>query len=448
MASTTTDPLPVAHPSHANRTARRATLLTLAALIVLVTLVVLLSPVSDNSFDTRLTTLRYGGGNARLAADLARRLGWSVRNAEGPLTGPLEATATYLVFDGPTPMATAERVAVLDAVRRGAGLLVSAGSSGEFALLDSLGLRTGKPGAVTATPLDSCSSETDPLAPLRVRTQMRTFDTAPPNDSSAGTLVRYPTEARTLLASSVRRTPDDDEGGDSIVVDSTRAAGRTKTANDTDARDLLPTIVAFPLGRGRVVAFADPDVIRTDQLRNCAMGAALSVVRSLEYLTDGRARNLVFAEYYQSASSDGAGVVLWEWLRASGPGRALLTLMLAGLTLIVARGRRTLAPVYRMREERRSALEHVDALATAWRAVRGTRTVARMLTRGIRRRHAAGRWRSLDDLAFLAALAERHPSIADDAARLTRAIESPEAPSNLPALRDAAAHIDAECLTP
>ncbi|MDZ7631475.1 MAG: hypothetical protein U5K74_09040 [Gemmatimonadaceae bacterium] len=126
----------------------------------------------------------------------------------------------------------------------------------------------------------------------------------------------------------------------------------------------------------------------------------------------------------------------------------MLTLMAAGIVLLLARGRRTLAPVYRVREERRSALEHVDALATAWQAVRGTRTAARMLARGIRRRHAAGRWRSLDDAAFLAALAARHPAIADDAALLARAIEQAPSPSALPALREAAAHIDAECLTP
>ena len=66
-----------------------------------------------------------------------------------------------------------------------------------------------------------------------------------------------------------------------------------------EARVPKPTIVAFPLGSGRVVALADPDVLRTDQMRNCAQGSALSVVRSLEYLTRGRARTLVFAEYYQ-----------------------------------------------------------------------------------------------------------------------------------------------------
>ena len=435
--------LPPADPNTVRRTARRSTLITLGALIVLVALVVLLTPVSDDNFDTRLTTLKYGAGNARLASDLARRLGWSVRNADAPLTAPLDTTATYLVFDGPTPMASAERRAVLDAVRHGAGLLVSPGNDGEFALLDSLGLRTGKAGAVDSTPLGRCATETDPLSALRVRTQMRTFVTAPLTDSSARGLVPYPVNARTLLSSQVRVSADDD---DEDGVDTT--AQKAKTTNAAKKRESRPTVVAFSYGRGRVVAFADPDVIRTDQMRNCVMGSALSVVRSLEYLTDGRARTLIFAEYYQSASTDGAGVVVWEWLRLSAPGRAVLTLLLAGLALLVARGRRTLAPVYRLREERRSALEHVDALATAWRAVRGTRTVARMLARGIRRRHAAGRWRTLDDTAFLAALAERHPTIAGDAARLTTAIESPAAPSDLPALRAAAAHIDAECLTP
>lgn len=178
------------------------------------------------------------------------------------------------------------------------------------------------------------------------------------------------------------------------------------------------------------------------------MGSALSVVRGLEYLSAGRQRTVLFAEYYQGVSSDGPGVVLWEWLRESRAGRMILTLIVACALLLGARGRRTLAPVYREREERRSALEHVDALATAWRAVRGTRTVARMLARGIRRRHAAGRWRTLDDASFLAALAERHHTISDDVTALTVAMEAPVAPSELSALRKAAAHIDAECLAP
>ena len=424
------------------RRARRATLITLGALIALVTLVILLTPVSDSSFDTRLTTLRYGPGNARLASDLAKRFGWRIRITAAPLRGALDSTAVYFVFAGPTPMATGERVAVLDAVRRGAGLLVAPGSDGDFALLDSLGLRTGTPGTVDVTPLGACPPETDPLASLRVRPMMQTFTVTPPTGDAARTAVPYPMAARRLLSSDVKVASDDDD------ADAPDDAAPKSERLPRDAHESRPTIVAFPLGRGRVVALADPDMLRTDQLRSCAQGSALSIVRGLEYLSDGRKPTLVVAEFYQNERSDSAGVVVWEWLRFSGLGRSVLTVLAAGLLLLLARGRRTLAPVYHVREERRSALEHVDALATAWRSVRGTRTVARMLARGIRRRHAAGRWRTMNDTEFLAALAERHPSIADDATRLTRAIDSPAFPSDLPALRAAAAHIDAECRTP
>lgn len=453
------------------RRARRATWITLGVLGALVSAVVLLTPVTDSGTATELTTRKYGPGNARLAADLARKLGWKTRISTQPLLGSLDTTVIYAVFEGPTPMPTPERLALLSAVERGAGLLVAPGGGESSRLMAALGLYIGRPGAVQATPLGDCPASTDAFAKLRVRSRMLTFDTVTRVKKSAPARVHFPRTARVLLSSEVPLTADDST--DATVTDSTArnltaigskttdstasdSAARDSVTTDTTATDLAatdttearPTVVAFPLGTGRVVATADPDVLRTDQMRNCAMGPALTVVRSLEYLSVGRERTIVFAEYYQNAHNNGPSVVVGEWLRGTALGRMLLTMLAAGLLLLLARGRRTLAPVYRVREERRSALEHVDALATAWRAVRGTRTVARMLARGIRRRHAAGRWRSLDDITFLAALAERHPSIASDVARLTAAIESPSAPSDLPALRQAAAHIDAECLTP
>lgn len=449
----------------AKRRASRGTLITLAVLFGLVAVVVLLTPVSDNAGnDTYLTTKKYGPGNARLAADLARNLGWQVQVAAGPLNSGLDTTVIYAVFGGPTPMPLAERNAVTEAVRRGAGLLL-APSDADFPLPAALGLRTDRPGRVEATPLGTCPPETDRFASLRVRPSMLTYDTTTP-ERKAGSERRepFPAGATVLLSSVVDVDTDDDADSE----DSSRTAMRRdggagpdsgglgevlasvdSAQNDTTApKPTRPSAVAFPLGRGRVVALADPDLLRTDQMRSCAMGTALTFVRGLEYLSEGRQRTIVFAEYYQSARTDGPGTVLGEWLRRTGLGRMVLALMFACLVLLIARGRRTLAPVYRIREERRSALEHVDALATAWQAVRGTRTVARMLARGIRRRHAAGRWRSLDDTAFLAALAARHPAITDDASRLAQAIATPAAPSDLRALREAAAHIDAECLTP
>ena len=440
----------------AQKRARQGTMLTIGALAALMVLIVLLTPVTDDDSDSRLTTRPYGAGNARLAFDLTRRLGWPARRSFTPLRGTLDTNVIYAVFDGPTTMKTEDRAAILDAVRRGAGLLVAPQANTPFTLLDSLGLHPGKAGVVTGTPLGSCPKEADPLAALQVRTRMITFDTPQTRKKSARWKVPWPADARTLLASDVRAVPsaEQDEDDDATAAqDSVSALSGAERLTVTPiagaaTTDLRPTMVAFTLGKGRVVALADPDVLRTDQMRSCAMGGALSVVRGLEFLSAAGRRPVVFAEFYQQETVDGPVVVVREWLVQSAVGRMVLTLMLASLVLIAARGRRTLAPVYRAREERRSPLEHVDALATAWQTVRGTRTVARMLARGIRRRHAAGRWRSLDDVEFLAALAARHPAIADDAARLSRAIDAAPSPSELPALRMAAAHIDAECLTP
>ena len=145
----------------ARRRARRATLITVGLLVGLVALVVLLTPLSDNATETRLTTLKYGPGNARLAWDLARRLGWNVRTTGLPLRAPLDTTVIYAVFGGPTAMQPAERAALLSAVRRGAGLLVAPSGTEPFRLLTRLGLRQGEPGLVTATPLGTCPTETD-----------------------------------------------------------------------------------------------------------------------------------------------------------------------------------------------------------------------------------------------------------------------------------------------
>jgi hypothetical protein len=474
----TISPLGGEDPAAAQRRSRRSTILVALTVAALITLIVLLTPANDGDGDTRLTTLRYGPSNARLFADLARKLGWRVSTTNAPLVGMLDTTAIYAVFGGPTPMPSAERNAILSAVRRGAGLLVAPAAGDALPLLDSLGLRIGPPGKLTATPLTGCKPETDPMSVLRVRPMMTTFVDGPDTSARKASAVPYPIDANVLLSSDVQielpSTSDEAEAEsdrDSVARDTdssrsrtadsgaraatdsarrraTTAADSTRADSNLTPTEPHPTMIAFPVGRGRVVAIADPDILRTDQLRNCAMGSAIRVVRGLEYLSIDRGRALRIAEYYQLARTDGPGVVVSEWLRQSRPGRLVLTLMAACALLLLALGRRTLAPVMRVREERRSALEHVDALATAWRAVRGTRTVARFLARGIRRRHAGGRWRSLDDTAFLEALATRHPTIADDVARLTRAMASPAAPTDLPALRAAAAHIDAECLAP
>ena len=420
----------------ARRKSRRGALITGGVLIGLIALIVLLTPMQDDASDRRLTTEKFGANNARLLHDLSARLGWRVERSRARLAGPLDSTKTYAVFGGPTPMRGAERAALLDAVRRGAGLLVAPHASGDLALFDSLGIGSGPNGILMTSSLGTCPPTLDATAIAPVRSWMITFATDSARRHDDSTARPGPSNVRALIQSNVR--PPSDDNGERTVDDTSQ--GETFVPH--------PSLIAFRYGRGRVVAAADPDLFRTDQLRSCTAGTALGVTRGLEFLAQGESRRLEFAEYYQGISDDGPSVVLQEWLVGSHPGRAVLSLLCAALVLILARGRRTLTPVTRVRDERRSALEHVEALATAWRAVRGTKTVARMLSRGIRRRHAAGRWRTLDDAEFLSALSARHPAIADDVARLSRAIDAPESPADLPALRQAAARIDAECLTP
>ena len=419
----------------ARRKSRRGALLTGGVLVGLIALIVLLTPMQDDAGDRRLTTEKFGANNARLLHDLSARLGWQVERSRARLVGPLDSTKTYAVFGGPTPMRGAERAALLDAVRRGAGLLIAPQASGELALFDSLGISSGPNGILMTSSLGTCPPTLDASA-IPVRSWMITFATDSARRHDDSTARTGPSNVRALIQSNVR--PPSDDNGERTVDDTSHGAAFVPR----------PSLIAFRYGHGRVVAAADPDLFRTDQLRSCTAGTALGVTRGLEYLAQGESRRLEFAEYYQGISDDGPSVVLQEWLVGSHPGRAVLSLLCAAVVLILARARRTLAPVMRVRDERRSALEHVEALATAWRAVRGTKTVARMLSRGIRRRHAAGRWRTLDDAEFLSALSARHPAIADDVARLTRAIDTPESPADLPALRQAAARIDAECLTP
>jgi hypothetical protein len=79
------------------------------------------------------------------------------------------------------------------------------------------------------------------------------------------------------------------------------------------------------------------------------------------------------------------------------------------------------------RIERRSPLEHVDALARAYRAVGATRTATARLVHGVRRRveQSLGGQRGVSDDAFLAWARERAPARATDVDLVRQALEKP-----------------------
>jgi hypothetical protein len=183
-----------------------------------------------------------------------------------------------------------------------------------------------------------------------------------------------------------------------------------------------PTIAGLPFGRGRIVFVADPDLFRNAIVRNG--DAAVQVVRLVEWLAEEGARErIVFDEYHQGFGTQASAMrVARRTLVETRAGRVVFQLAIAALVLLLAVGVRPIRPRPRTRFQRRSPLEHVGALARAYAAVHAGGRATRLLVRGLRRRTAGTRGAG-DEAAFLQRIADRHPEVADDVAKLTRSME-------------------------
>jgi hypothetical protein len=195
-----------------------------------------------------------------------------------------------------------------------------------------------------------------------------------------------------------------------------------------DSTIVRPVVLGFPLARGRVLAMADPVLLRNDVVRRGDPGVL--AVRALEWASRGRQAPLVFSEYhFGHGARRGLAGIARDAMLGTAPGRAVLQLVAAALILLLAVAPRPLAPEERSRIERRSPLEHVGALARAYEQIGATQSSARRLVRGLRRRHPAARGHADGEERFLAALRARHPAAADDIAILERALREPLPPS-------------------
>ena len=398
----------------------------------------------------RLTTHSTESQGARGLYDLMRRLGWRTERRNTPFDGALSAGAVYLVLDPPIDPTAAESHRLLEAVRAGASLVFVANRSS--ALSDSLKLfPTARGGPVV---LDTAA-----MRPV--------CDTV-----SAGGIIDWPGGRPWLYA--LRRTGPLSFIGDTtfVLVTGARSGRRTDRDSGTvivaDAADTLsappagdvdvdtitfdengdedadedgevaidPAVLGFRLGRGRVVAVSDPDFLRNDVLRVCRWNMGVTAVAALDWAAareeGAPLRRAVFAEYHQGYGRHASVVrVTREFLGGTAPGRAILALGGAALLLLLARAVRPLVPRPRARLERRSPLEHVGALSRAYEQAGATRTAARRLARGVRRRHAHGAWRRAGDEEFLRSLAARHPRLAADVDRVIAATTKHVTPAEL-----------------
>jgi hypothetical protein len=173
--------------------------------------------------------------------------------------------------------------------------------------------------------------------------------------------------------------------------------------------------VTFPLGEGRVVALADVHPLTNARLRES--GAAVLVARAAAAAGD----TLWFDEYYHGFREPEGGIGALRRLMAVVPAGAWLQLLLLGVLALWAAGRRFGAPYPPAPRERRSPLEHVEALAGAYRQADARRTARHLLVAGLARR--LGRRVPPDDRAaaeMLKRMARGSPATAPAAAELQR----------------------------
>jgi hypothetical protein len=291
-------------------------------------------------------------------------------------------------------MTGAEAHRYLDAVRAGDGLLLVFNERN--ALSDSLGLWRTRGGILYRMPDDSTNCHRRDLTPpLWADGKVHLYG------------LRW-----------LRGAPPD-----RIVLAAVQGAQGERVPDEAAA--------GFALGRGRVVAIPDPDLLRNDVLRRCEWGADVLAIRMLEWLRAGGQRPrdaLVFDEYHQGfGRAPSALGTSARFLVAHPVGRSLLALAAAGLVLLAASAPRPLPPIDPARIERRDPLEQVDALAHAYEQVGATRTITLRLLRGIRGRAEGGSplARARTDESVLAAMEASDPTLRDDVALVRRALREP-----------------------
>ena len=438
---------------------------TLAVIVVLAALLVP-NDEPDEASGT-LSSLSYERSGIRGWYEGAQRLGWRVKRRETRLHGGLSDSAVYVVLAPEIDPTASEVGALLAAVRRGAGLVVSA--ERRSALADSLHLYsddfqyTGYPvvGGTIPAPrgadLAAIAAIDSEIAADSSSTDETASDSASSDDDEPGPL---DDSALVSLDSELARQRTRGDSLARVVRQRTRVSPTLAaysyhvhaalTATRPLPRDTVnfltviavsrmipsvkPAAIGLPLGAGRVVVLADPGIVRNGLLDEHKL--VVLPQRLLEWVAPGPESPVVFDEYHHGLGRHGSmSAAIRRALTDTTVGRAGLQAMLAGLVLLVALGARAIPPRPRMRLERRSPLEHVGALSRAYMQKGATRLAARRLVHGVRRRHGTVA-RSGDDETWLRRVAERYPALKPNVERLIAATQLPVSPRDFTLLAD------------
>lgn len=365
-------------------TFRPARVFAIIATVLLITLLLVPFRPTDDA-GRSLTSYSAAPGGTRGLHDVLERLGFTVERRLTPFRAGLDNDVLYVVLEPLVPPTAAEVHELLDAVSDGARLLLLPPLSGG-GLSDSLGIRR------------------YPAVPPARRDTAGARDA----DSIPGLgFVRWVLRSRTDADTAAAWQPP---------------PGATTFFTVVTERGNEPMIVGLRRGRGRIVVASHSGFFRNADIRDGT--GAVRVIRLIEWLLEGdTARPLVFDEYHHGYGLHADLMrVTRRALVETPPGRALLQIAAAGLLLLLAVGMRPVRPRPRSRIERRSPLEHVGALASAYAAVHATDRAARLLVRGIRRRHGGGRG-GRDEVAYLRTLREQIPALDDDVGRVIAVLE-------------------------
>lgn len=449
-------PLPAAPPARGGLLDRLlAPKVVFWALAAIFAVGILLSPEGLEDESARpLSTTSYERHGLRGWYEGADRLGWKVSRRESRFRPGMDSGAVYVVLS-PVVQPTASEVgSLLDAVRRGAGLVVSPARGSPLA--DSLRLFLDGPEPygfiVSHGTLEPPVDRDQVLAPAPARADtnyvVTVADSLPAEDSSWIDTVDMDADSardEAMRRAGIPRRPIDPalRGYDRNVRYSLRATRPLPPDTvvflgvlDTERMRLRmrPSVMGMPLGAGRVVAVADPRIFR-NQLQDDDDLVVLPQ-RILEWAAPGPGARVEFDEYHHGAGRHASVLrVVKRALAETAIGHASIQWMVAGLVLLLALGTRPIPPRPRMKVERRSPFEHVGALSRAYAQIGATRLAARRLARGVKRRHGAAN-KGEDDAAYLRRLAVRHPSLAPSVERIVAAMQQPLPPREFTMLAD------------
>jgi hypothetical protein len=299
-----------------------------------------------SSSDPRASTFLATPLGARALLLLAEELDLETRRRLEPYTVAPEEDVRLAVVLAPTEGFTPREAArLLDWVRDGGALFYALG--GAPLLADSLGLsrrlQTDGSGARRRRPRPSTAMATDtPLV------------------ADIGVLDTF----RFVFSDSTKPI----RSGNALVLASAQRG---------------PAVIAFSLGAGRVIAFSDVSPLTNESLRNGGVALLFARIAGAEVRDTGV---IEFDEYHQGYRAGGGP---WAALRSflgTRPGYGVLQLALAGLLVLLLAARRFGEPHLPAPPRRRSPIEHVEALATAYQRAGARRTARKLLLEGLQRR--------------------------------------------------------------